>query len=364
MNKMLEKEKQNLQKFNFFNKDDFVELRQIYSNKKSVLYLVLHLKSLYIFILKSCDKSEIQLKNELDFCSNYSHRCLTRFYGFITESNEITGLIYEFMSNSNLLNFFNSKKISKGYAFMAVIRIFQGINYLHDNCIIHRDLKPSNILIDHDFIPYISDFDNVKTIENEDDKNMTQDIGSIQYASPEQIIGNTVSYTTDIYSFGQLIYFLFEGESMFRNNYFDIDFVIRVLNENKYPKNKNIPKNIQCLFEKCIQIDPSNRFTRNEIIKIIYDEMKLTNYLTQYLLCEKIDQITNAEIKRYLYENKIFIIDIYDEFDNENAEKYLSLVFFFLNVKENRHISQSINNIGFLYYEGCYVEQNFLEAKE
>lgn len=364
MNKMLEKEKQNLQKIKFFNKDDFIELRQIYSNEKSVLYLVLHLESLYIFILKSCDKSDIQLKHEIDFCSHYSHRCLTRFYGFIKESNKITGFIYEFMSNSDLLNFINSKKISKVYAFMAMIRIFQGINYLHNNCIIHRDIKPSNILIDHDFIPYISDFDNVKKIENEDDKEMTQNIGSIQYASPEQIIGNNISYTTDIYSFGQLIYFLFEGESMFKNNYFDVDFVIHILNENKYPKYKNIPKNIQYLFEKCIQIYPNNRFTRSKIIKIIYDEMKLTNYLKQYLLCEKIDHITIAEIKRFVYEIMIFMVDIYDKFDNEKAEKYLSLTFFFLNVKENRDISQSINNVGFFYYEGHFVKPNFLEAKE
>lgn len=67
----------------------------------------------------------------------------------------------------------NPDKIDDTFSLLAINRIIQGIDYLHSNKLIHRDLKQSNILIDHDFLPYISDFDSIRH-PNEEEKNVSE----------------------------------------------------------------------------------------------------------------------------------------------------------------------------------------------
>ena len=161
--------------------------------------------------MKKLKYTNDKVSNEIDFARGYSHRCLTKFYGFLKKEDKIIGFIYEYMSNGSLESFINSKKeISLIFQLTSIYRIFQGLEFLQKNNLIHRDLKPANILLDHDFLPYISDFE---TIRNPSDE-MTNDLGSEIYTSPEQFKGGNVSFPTDIYSFGLIIYFILEKKHL------------------------------------------------------------------------------------------------------------------------------------------------------
>ena len=117
---------------------------------------------------------------------------------------KIIGFIYKYLSNGPLSSFLNDEKFGNNQLFLLMIitRIFLGIEYLHKNELIHRDLKPSNIFFDHDNLPYILDFETVKSIDN--DSPMTYFFS--YYLSPEQKQGLKISYHTDIYSFGLIIF--------------------------------------------------------------------------------------------------------------------------------------------------------------
>ena len=160
-------------------------------------------------------------KHEVEFCKSYFHRCLTMFYGFLMKNGKIIGFVYEYMCNGTLYDYYTSKKneVNEILIKTSLSRISQGIEYLHSNFLIHRDLKPSNILLNHDNLPFISDFDTIKCIYNEVEK--TNDIGSVLYSSPEQDASENVSYPTDIYSFGLIIFFLFEKKDMRLQNNLD-----------------------------------------------------------------------------------------------------------------------------------------------
>ena len=202
-----------------FNKDDFIILRVLYSSNQAIYYFVVHRKTFFVFVMKIFNIPNDSIKdnsNEIRFCENYSHRCFVPFYGFIKEKETTIGIVYEFMCNGTLKSYVKTKQNEITYLFSlnTIIRIFEGIDYLHSNSLIHRDIKLSNILLDHDNILYISDFPTIRPINKEKEKQSeyTADIGSQPYMSPEQYKGNhdLISYPTDIYSFGMTIYYICE----------------------------------------------------------------------------------------------------------------------------------------------------------
>ena len=171
-----------------FQSDDFIILRTLYVNNLASFHLVIHIESLYIFMMKKFINTtgfSKEIDHEISFCENFSHRCFTPFYGFTKKLGNITGIIYGYMCNGDPYSYFknNYEKIGEIFKITVINRIFQGIKFLHKNSLIHRDLKPSNILLDHNYIPYISDFE---TICQPSDKTMTADIGSFFFVSPEQ----------------------------------------------------------------------------------------------------------------------------------------------------------------------------------
>lgn len=93
------------------------------------------------------------------------------------------------------------------------VEVSDVLSYLHaqDPVLIYRDLKPSNIIVSNDFDVKLIDFGISRRYDNkkEDD---TLYIGSQKYAAPEQFGLEQSTIQTDIYSFGLLVYYMFNGE--------------------------------------------------------------------------------------------------------------------------------------------------------
>jgi len=73
---------------------------------------------------------------------------------------------------------------------------------------LHCDIKPANIMVDRYRVPYLMDMGISKIFsENEDSPDGTIIVGSPQYMSPEQALGNIkLDLRTDIYSLGVTLY--------------------------------------------------------------------------------------------------------------------------------------------------------------
>ena len=93
-------------------------------------------------------------------------------------------------------------------------QIVLGLDEIHSKNIIHRDLKPSNILLINNKVK-IGDFGLSKYIEGKNGKKthisginneLTGNLGSVLYSSPEQLYGKEYDYRTDIYSLGIILF--------------------------------------------------------------------------------------------------------------------------------------------------------------
>lgn len=343
-----------------FKEEEFFDLRAFYKNETGSFSIVIHIETLHIFLKKKFNpvnkKYEKYQKREIEFCKTHNHRCLAKFYGFIKNEEDITGLIYEYICNESLDSYIkkNERKITPIFSFMIVNRLFQGIKYLHSKNIVHRDLKPSNILLDHDFIPYIIDIDTSREFSNDDDeKERTKDICSCQYASPEQFKTGISSFSSDIYSFGLIIYFLFEHLNLHENmNEIKSDLTFLPL--------KKWPKTIQNLCLSCLKFKPEERIKLEEIEKIIYNEILSSDYAYLFFENEKVERIIN-EAPQYFYENVYFL----SQAKNTNYTNYFykSYKLLLYNLKEiNEYKSFALNNLGNLFALGFGVRQNLFQA--
>jgi len=154
-------------------------------------------------------------------------------------------------------------KISIEEIYPVLKGIASGIDYAHSMGIIHRDIKPDNILITKDFIPKITDFGIARLL----DTSSTHDsaiIGSPSYMSPEQILGGPMDSTTDIFSFGVLIYYIIAGEKPFSGNT-PHAVTYKILNEEPKPPsfyNPVLTHHIDGVVLKTLSKKPEERYKR------------------------------------------------------------------------------------------------------
>jgi serine/threonine protein kinase len=100
-------------------------------------------------------------------------------------------------------------------------RICAAVQYAHQNLLVHRDLKPANILVTAEGEPKLLDFGIAKRLEpgSSTVPNRTQTglrMMTPVYASPEQVRGEAIATTSDVYALGVLLYELLAGRSPYR----------------------------------------------------------------------------------------------------------------------------------------------------
>jgi len=91
------------------------------------------------------------------------------------------------------------------------------LEYTHRRNIIHNDIKPGNILVGKDYLIKITDFGTGGTPASlKTTKDKWRILGTLLYMSPEQINGENISFSSDIYALGILLYELLAGVNPFR----------------------------------------------------------------------------------------------------------------------------------------------------
>ena len=96
------------------------------------------------------------------------------------------------------------------------IEIARALGAAHARHIVHRDVKPQNVLIDEEGSAKVTDFGIARTL---DEEGLTADgrvLGTTDYVSPEQALGQRVTGQSDLYSLGVVLYEMLTGEVPFK----------------------------------------------------------------------------------------------------------------------------------------------------
>src|SRR3989440_1713800 len=96
------------------------------------------------------------------------------------------------------------------------VEIARALGAAHARHIVRRDVKPQNVLIDEEGSAKVTDFGIARTL---DEEGLTADgrvLGTTDYVSPEQALGQDVTGQSDLYSLGIVLYEMVTGEVPFK----------------------------------------------------------------------------------------------------------------------------------------------------
>jgi eukaryotic-like serine/threonine-protein kinase len=96
------------------------------------------------------------------------------------------------------------------------IEIGRGLTAAHARKLVHRDVKPQNVLIDPDGRAKVTDFGIARSLEAKGLTATGRVVGTTDYVSPEQAMGEDVDERSDAYSLGVVLYEMLTGDVPFR----------------------------------------------------------------------------------------------------------------------------------------------------
>ncbi|XP_015169745.1 putative receptor-like protein kinase At5g39000 [Solanum tuberosum] len=152
--------------------------------------------------------------------STHCHENLLSLIGYCNEGHEMV-LVYDYMLRGSLTgHLFKMDRISSSLTWERRIEIAigatRGLDFLHTsrNRVIHRDIKSSNIMLDENWASKNSDFglSNMGP-GNESTTHVicTQVKGTFGYLDPEYFLTNKLTWKTDVYAFGVVLFELLLG---------------------------------------------------------------------------------------------------------------------------------------------------------
>jgi eukaryotic-like serine/threonine-protein kinase len=92
------------------------------------------------------------------------------------------------------------------------IEIGRGLAAAHGRKLVHRDVKPQNVLIDSEGRARVTDFGIARSLEAHGLTATGRVLGTTDYVSPEQAMGENVDERSDVYALGIVLYEMLTGD--------------------------------------------------------------------------------------------------------------------------------------------------------
>lgn len=158
-----------------------------------------------------------RFRNERQILAALDHQFITRLIDGGTTDDGRPYFVMEYIDGSPLYRHCDREKLGLVERLNLFSRICEAVEYAHQHRVIHRDLKPSNIFIANDGNPRLLDFGIAKLLDPDLAIDTLQPTATalrmmtVDYASPEQIRGDKVTFATDVYSLGVILFELLTG---------------------------------------------------------------------------------------------------------------------------------------------------------
>lgn len=250
----------------------------------------------------------LRFEQEARAISALNHPNIITIHG-IEQTEEWSFIATEFIEGQTLREKIAQEKLSWQQTVEIGIQIANALESAHSVELIHRDIKPANIMIRGDGIVKVLDFGLAKLVrsggerewgrkgETEPNPNISPQLpisdsqltkadavmGTINYMSPEQALGQQVDERTDIFSFGVVLYEMLSGERPFdgASNADIYEATIKKNPRDVKELNSEIPSALSKAVKRALEKNPEDRYQTVSELRAELEKINETASLSQ-----------------------------------------------------------------------------------
>jgi serine/threonine protein kinase len=158
------------------------------------------------------DSALDSFRRERQILAQLEHPNIARLLDGGSTDDGLLYLIMEFVDGLPLDKFIETHSTGIEDTLNLFLSIASAVSFAHRNLVVHRDLKPSNILVTEQREVKLLDFGIAKVLNpNRNDTATVAVRLTPEFASPEQIRGESISTASDVYSLGVLLFHSLTG---------------------------------------------------------------------------------------------------------------------------------------------------------
>lgn len=216
-----------------------------------------------------------RFKREAKLMAKVRHPSIVQIVDFGMVAENTPCIVMEFVDGEPLGDYLaRHRRLHWTKAVKIAIQIADGLAALHAQGIVHRDIKPDNIIYTSARPRHakLLDFGIARGMQATEEK-LTQSgvlIGTPAYMAPEQLLGESASKSSDIYSLGMLLHELLYGELPFGSNTMK-EIMIRLRKPAPVPQTSvsDLPiALLSLLFDDLLHMDAESRPTEANKISL------------------------------------------------------------------------------------------------
>ncbi len=147
-------------------------------------------------------------------------------------------------------------------AVALLVQVLEALDHAHRAGLVHRDVKPGNVIVRADDAAVLTDFGLAHDAELPSVTTDGSFLGTLEYASPEQLQGVEVDARTDLWSVGVMLYELLAGERPFVRGSATAVMKAILVEEPRALRRRNadVSTDLAAIVDRAMQKDPARRY--------------------------------------------------------------------------------------------------------
>lgn len=239
----------------------YLLMKEIGEGSFSIVHRAVNRMTGQVCAVKCCKISQA-LEEEERLLRTLSHPNVVSLEGVYQRDTNLHYVVMDYLKDGDLCDLLiERQRLQEPEARCIIRQVVEGLAYLHRRCVLHRDIKPENILI-HGNMVKIADFGLAKELAQPTTM-LKNSCGTLEYAAPELLCGQSYGLKSDVFSLGIVLYVLLFGSFPF-----SVESAAALQRMDHFPTGVDV-RDMSCLSSSNMQWQTVSPLAKDALLKML-----------------------------------------------------------------------------------------------